>query len=60
MADAERCVSCGEIIPEGSWVCRKCLAKAEGQLIGNARENLEAAKTHINKALSELAYVKGN
>lgn len=22
--DAERCVFCNKIIPEGTWVCRKC------------------------------------
>ena len=25
MADAERCVCCGEIIPEGQQVCQNCL-----------------------------------
>ena len=24
MADAERCVCCGEIIPEGQMVCSNC------------------------------------
>lgn len=26
MASEERCVMCGEIIPEGSWVCPRCSA----------------------------------
>lgn len=60
MADVERCVSCGETVPEGTWVCRKCLAQAEDNLINNAKRSLEAARTHINKALTELSYVKGN
>ena len=29
MTDADRCVCCGEIIPEGQQVCKKC--KAENQ-----------------------------
>jgi hypothetical protein len=29
MTDADRCVCCGEIIPEGQWVCKNC--KAEGK-----------------------------
>ena len=60
MADANRCTSCGEIIPEGGWVCSECLAKAEGKVLDSARTSLEAARKHINKALSELAFVKGD
>lgn len=29
MADADRCVMCGEIIPEGSQVCTKCAAQTK-------------------------------
>ncbi len=29
MADADRCVMCGEIIPEGSQVCTKCSAQTK-------------------------------
>lgn len=25
MADADKCVMCGEVIPEGTWVCQKCV-----------------------------------
>ena len=25
MADADKCVMCGEVIPEGTWVCPKCV-----------------------------------
>ena len=28
---ADRCVSCGEIIPEGRWVCPNCERKAKGK-----------------------------
>ena len=27
--NADRCVSCGEIIPEGRWVCPNCERKAK-------------------------------
>lgn len=27
--DAERCVHCDEIIPEGNWDCYRCRKKAE-------------------------------
>ena len=29
MADAERCICCGEIIPEGRMVCPKCEKESE-------------------------------
>lgn len=29
MSDAERCVCCGEIIPEGNQVCSKCANKVK-------------------------------
>lgn len=25
MADADKCVMCGEVIPESTWVCPKCV-----------------------------------
>ena len=25
----DRCICCGEIIPEGGWVCISCLLKAD-------------------------------
>ena len=31
---ADRCVSCGEIIPEGRWVCPNCERKAKGKKDG--------------------------
>ena len=27
--NADRCISCGEIIPEGRWVCPNCERKAK-------------------------------
>lgn len=33
--NADRCVSCGEIIPEGRWVCPNCERKAKGKDIEN-------------------------
>lgn len=37
MADADRCVCCGEIIAEGSWICLRCeritTTKTERRLI---------------------------
>ena len=32
--NADRCVSCGEIIPEGRWVCPNCERKAKGKKDG--------------------------
>ena len=29
MTDADRCVCCGEIIPEGQWVCERCKAESK-------------------------------
>ena len=29
MTDADRCISCGEIIPEGQQVCERCKAESE-------------------------------
>lgn len=29
MADADRCVCCGEIVPEGRMVCPQCEYKAK-------------------------------
>ncbi len=29
MADSERCIACGEIIPEGRMVCPRCEAKPD-------------------------------
>ena len=29
MADADRCVCCGEIIPEGRMVCPQCEGRVE-------------------------------
>ena len=59
MADAERCVGCGEIIPEGRQVCPVCLAKAGDGMVASARDSLEMAETYIHKALAKLALVKG-
>lgn len=36
--DAERCVMCGEIIPEGRMICRKC---------ENAKSNLDTIKITV-------------
>ena len=33
MADADRCVMCGEIIPEGTQVCIKCSRYASRSLV---------------------------
>lgn len=30
--NADRCISCGEIIPEGRWVCPTCERKAKENL----------------------------
>ena len=30
MADADRCVCCGEIVPEGRQICPQCGAKMDG------------------------------
>ena len=32
--NVDRCVSCGEIIPEGRWVCPNCERKAKGKKDG--------------------------
>ena len=30
MADADRCVCCGEIVPEGRQICPQCERKIDG------------------------------
>lgn len=59
MANADRCASCGEIVPEGRQICPICLYKAGNSLIETAKENLKEAKAHIEKALAKLALAEG-
>lgn len=32
MTDVDRCVCCGEPVPEGTWVCPSCARKALGKI----------------------------
>lgn len=57
MAEADKCVGCGEIIPEGGWVCQNCLVDANDKLIASAKDSLEKARMSINKALAKLTLV---
>ena len=34
--NVDRCICCGEIIPEGSWVCPICLVSVKGEDDGKA------------------------
>lgn len=42
MADADRCVCCGEIIPEGRQVCPQCEGGAEDEKKDRERAKEEA------------------
>ena len=40
MADADVCVMCGAVIPEGAWVCPICKQKVEQEKEkDNAKQN---------------------
>lgn len=45
MSDTDRCVCCGEIIPEGRQVCPRCEGRVE-----NAEANRSASKTRKDDA----------
>ena len=58
MADAERCLCCGAIIPEGRQVCPTCLVSA-----GKRRLELKPGtvfRGNINGALFEIVKIEGN
>lgn len=55
----DRCVSCGEIVPEGRMVCQICLYKSGDNLIENARENLREARDCIERVLAKLVLAEG-
>lgn len=59
MADADRCIGCGEIVPEGRMVCPLCLYKAGDSMIETAMKNLKEAKAHIERALAKLVLAEG-
>lgn len=59
MANADRCVSCGEVVPEGRMVCPTCLYKAGDSMIEAAKENLKEAKAQIERALTRLTLAEG-
>ena len=52
MADADRCVCCGEIIPEGTMACPNCLVVSK-------KKKKENPWKQINDAFSSLCDTKG-
>ena len=34
----DTCVCCGQIVPEGTWVCENCWMKLEGKDNGEGRK----------------------
>ena len=58
MADADRCVGCGEIVVEGTMVCQTCLSGAADNLVDRAMDNLDKAQKSIQKALASLSLLK--
>lgn len=59
MADADRCVGCGEIVVEGTMVCQTCLSRAGDNLVDRAMDNLDNAQKSIQKALVGLSLLRG-
>lgn len=43
----DRCVCCGEIVPEGQWVCEKC--KMEGKRDQNKKQMVTLHSTYKGK-----------
>ena len=58
MTDVDRCLMCGAVIPEGSQVCKSCMAKA-GIEAGEAAEIAEEMRD-IAGVLSITANTDGN
>ena len=59
--DAERCVCCGEIIPEGSQVCLKCLIYVGGSKLKPGtrfRANVSGAVFEILKIENNVATIR--
>ena len=52
MANVDRCVCCGEIIPEGTMVCPNCL-------VTNKKKKKENPWKQINDAFSSLCDTEG-
>lgn len=59
MADAERCVGCGEIIAEGSQVCQTCLHGASYTLVQQAMDELDTVQKVIQRVRSKLTLAAG-
>lgn len=55
----DRCVCCGDIVPEGRMVCRICEQKAiAGQQMNGRRMNLSTGKNSLLKKLFNREEVK--
>ena len=59
MTDADRCVCCGEIIPEGQQVCEQCKAESEREqnvLIFEIPEGYGRFRMHFNETEGLLVF----
>lgn len=59
MNDTDRCLTCGEAIPEGSQVCRSCMERY-GVDIGAEAEEITEELRDIAGVLSITANTDGN
>ena len=62
MTDVDRCLICGAVIPEGSQVCKSCMAQYGIQTVKEAGEAAEIAEEmrDIAGVLSITANTDGN
>ena len=56
--DGDICASCGKPSERDSQLCKDCIDKISGELVGRAIDNLQAAQFSIKKALATLTLVK--
>lgn len=53
----DTCVSCGNYVPEGDWVCKSCMAGASERIVNSAINDLETALRDIRRSMKKLALV---
>jgi hypothetical protein len=58
MANADRCVTCGTIVPEGRQVCRICELAVEMKMYDTVLARLDEAEQKIKQARSMLALLR--
>lgn len=57
LTGVDRCLACGQIIPEGRQVCRACSDNTEAVSIHRIRQALQNARNELNAATAWLALI---